>query len=117
MQSVIPLSDGSGLSLTVAKYYTPSGRSIHRGISEDEKVGGIEPDIKIEVAPDVAFKVLQQYNMIYAPGRRPSSAIKKEDQVADEVLNRAVEMLKAGKIFSGKEINKKEVDKENKVKK
>ncbi|HUT85402.1 MAG TPA: S41 family peptidase, partial [Elusimicrobiales bacterium] len=117
VQSVIPLSDGSGLSLTVAKYYTPLGRSIHRGTSDDDKIGGIEPDIKIEVSPNVAFKVLQQYNMVYTPGKKPSSAVKKEDQVADEILDRAVEMLKAGKIFSGREINKKEVDKESKVKK
>jgi carboxyl-terminal processing protease len=30
VQSVISLEDGSGLRLTTAKYYTPSGRSIHR---------------------------------------------------------------------------------------
>src|SRR3972149_2301890 len=29
VQTVIPLSDGSGLRLTTAKYYTPKGRSIH----------------------------------------------------------------------------------------
>ncbi len=28
VQSVIPLSDGSGLRLTTARYYTPSGTSI-----------------------------------------------------------------------------------------
>ena len=40
VQTVIPLSDGSGLRLTTAKYYTPKGRSIH-GI-------GIVPDIVVE---------------------------------------------------------------------
>ena len=35
VQSVIPLADGSGLRLTTAKYYTPSGRTFHR----DEKTG------------------------------------------------------------------------------
>lgn len=39
VQSVIPLSDGSALRLTTAKYYTPEGKSIH------EK--GIEPDIVV----------------------------------------------------------------------
>jgi carboxyl-terminal processing protease len=39
VQSVIPLSDNSGLRLTTAKYYTPDGESIH------EK--GITPDIVI----------------------------------------------------------------------
>ncbi len=40
VQSVIKLGDGSGLKLTVARYYTPSGVSIQ---SE-----GIHPDIEIE---------------------------------------------------------------------
>lgn len=40
VQSVIRLGDGSGLKLTVARYYTPSGTSIQ---SE-----GIHPDIEIE---------------------------------------------------------------------
>ncbi|HWT83337.1 MAG TPA: S41 family peptidase, partial [Candidatus Methylomirabilis sp.] len=42
VQTVIPLSDGSGLRLTTAKYFTPKGRSIH-GI-------GITPDIVVEPA-------------------------------------------------------------------
>lgn len=40
VQSVIKLGDGSGLKLTVARYYTPNGTSIQ---SE-----GIKPDIEIE---------------------------------------------------------------------
>jgi len=40
VQSVIPLPDGSGLRLTTAKYFTPSGRSIHGK--------GITPDIYVE---------------------------------------------------------------------
>src|SRR5205807_5915293 len=30
VQSVMPLSDGTGLAITTAFYYTPSGRSIQR---------------------------------------------------------------------------------------
>ncbi len=45
VQTILPLSDGSGLRLTTARYYTPSGRSI--------QLSGIEPDIKLEfVAPE-----------------------------------------------------------------
>ena len=40
VQSVIKLGDGSGLKLTVARYYTPSGISI--------QAEGIKPDIEIE---------------------------------------------------------------------
>ncbi len=45
VQTILPLSDGSGLRLTTAKYYTPSGRSI--------QASGITPDIEIEFIPPV----------------------------------------------------------------
>jgi len=40
VQSIIPLSDGAGLKMTTAHYYTPSGRSI--------QVTGITPDVMVE---------------------------------------------------------------------
>lgn len=40
VQTIIPLSDNSGLRLTTAKYFTPSGRSI--------QAKGITPDIVVE---------------------------------------------------------------------
>ncbi len=43
VQTILPLSDGSGLRLTTARYYTPSGRSI--------QLSGISPDIEIEYIP------------------------------------------------------------------
>ncbi len=42
VQTIMPLSDGSALRLTTARYYTPSGRVIQEN--------GIEPDIIIERA-------------------------------------------------------------------
>lgn len=39
VQTVVDLDDGSGLKITVARYYTPSRRSIHGE--------GIEPDVEI----------------------------------------------------------------------
>lgn len=43
VQTILPLSDGSGLRLTTARYYTPSGRSI--------QLSGISPDIEVEYIP------------------------------------------------------------------
>jgi carboxyl-terminal processing protease len=40
VQTVIELDDGSALKLTIARYYTPSGRSIQEH--------GITPDISVE---------------------------------------------------------------------
>ena len=45
VQTILPLSDGSGLRLTTARYYTPSGKSIQSS--------GITPDIEITfIAPE-----------------------------------------------------------------
>jgi carboxyl-terminal processing protease len=43
VQTIIPLSDGSGLRLTTAVYYTPNGRSI--------QASGISPDIDLKFIP------------------------------------------------------------------
>lgn len=45
VQSVIPLSDGTAIKLTVAKYFTPNGNDIHEI--------GIEPDYVVELADGV----------------------------------------------------------------
>lgn len=41
VQSVLPFSDGSGMSMTVSEYYTPDGISIH-GV-------GVEPDYEVDL--------------------------------------------------------------------
>jgi len=43
VQTIIPLSDGSAIKLTVALYYTPKGRSI--------QAEGVEPDLNIPFEP------------------------------------------------------------------
>jgi|CXWL01.1.fsa_nt_gi carboxyl-terminal processing protease len=93
VQSLIPLPDGSGLRLTVARYYTPSGRSIHR--DEKNKTGGIVPDIAVPVTQDAEVKLYAQWELIYAKDKKPRSAVKAEEMVRDVVLDRAVELLKA----------------------
>ncbi len=119
VQSVIPLADGSGLRLTTAKYYTPSGRTFHR----DEKTGkgGITPDIVIDVPREVEIKLQAQDEEIFnaklksttAPSTTASDKDKekdkekdkdkdkdKKDELAkDEVLDRAIELLKSRAIL------------------
>lgn len=49
VQTILPLGDDTALRLTTARYYTPSGRSIHEH--------GIDPDVVIEpIKPDPAVK-------------------------------------------------------------
>jgi carboxyl-terminal processing protease len=71
VQTVVPLGDDSGLKLTVARYYTPSGRSI--------QVQGIEPDVVIEaVDPKVLARLMQ---------RRRSSEADLEGHFQNEVIS------------------------------
>ena len=44
VQQIIPLPNGTGLNLTIAKYLTPKGTDINKK--------GIEPDIKVELTID-----------------------------------------------------------------
>lgn len=44
VQVVIPMNENDALKLTIAKYYTPSGRSIDGT--------GIEPDVKVDMDPE-----------------------------------------------------------------
>lgn len=108
VQSVIPLGDGSALRLTVARYYTPAGRSIHR--DEKSKTGGITPDIVVPVTPETEAKLYAQWDLVYAKDKKPRSAVKPEDMVKDEVLERAAELLKARDVLGALKREDKPVD-------
>jgi len=56
VQALYTLSDGSGLRLTSAVYYTPSGRSI--------QASGIEPDIKVDFIPPKNEEGEKKYHML-----------------------------------------------------
>jgi len=49
VQSVRGLADGSGMTVTIAKYLTPSGRDIHKH--------GIDPDVRAKLTPAEAQKL------------------------------------------------------------
>ncbi|MBI4589463.1 MAG: S41 family peptidase [Candidatus Rokubacteria bacterium] len=85
VQTIIPLSDGSGLRLTTAKYFTPKGRSIHGK--------GITPDIVVEPPKVVAAAQPSEAAKPPAPSS-PEDELKKDVQV-----QRAVDILKAMRIL------------------
>jgi carboxyl-terminal processing protease len=103
VQSMIPLSDKSALRLTIAKYYTPSGKSIMHDANNEH--GGIYPDIEVKVPLETEKKLIQQGDEIYFPGKdgkdekSEKSEAKKKEMTPDEVLNRAVELLKAREVL------------------
>ena len=98
VQSVIPLEKNCALRLTIARYYTPKGRSIHR--DEKKKTGGISPDVAVSIPREVQEKLFAQWETIYEPGKKPRSAVKNDETVRDELLERAAALLKSGEAVS-----------------
>ena len=110
VQSMIPLSDKSALRLTIAKYYTPSGRLIQRNVKND--TGGIPPDIEVKISPETEKKLVLQSDEILYPVKAdkkntktadgvigPTARSKQAEAVRDEVLDRALELLKAREVL------------------
>ncbi len=111
VQTVIPLSDGSGLRLTTAKYFTPKGRSIHGT--------GLMPDIIVEAPRPTLAKAQggqgekegeagkerpegRQEKKISEQEGDPNLQIGKRegpDPNTDVQLKRAIEILKASRIL------------------
>lgn len=115
VQTILPLSDGSGLRLTTAKYYTPKGRSIQST--------GITPDIIVKLqSPPVAKAGGKESRESEAKAPRPegSKAAPADGQSGTEAppksngtpsdfgdlpleedsqLQKAVELLKTWRIF------------------
>lgn len=66
VQNIMPLTDGSAIKFTIAKYYTPNGTDIHKK--------GIKPDVKVKMS-DAQWKKAQT------------------DEKADKQLKKAIELL------------------------
>jgi len=84
VQTIIPLSDGSGLRLTTAKYFTPKGREIQGK--------GITPDVVVE-EPKTPQAEDEQGKPI-PPRNRRQIALPGDDLSEDLQLQKAVDFLK-----------------------
>jgi carboxyl-terminal processing protease len=94
VQTIIPLSDGSGLRLTTAKYYTPQGREINGK--------GITPDVIVEepkAAPEQEEEGKQG-----APRSRRHIPMPGDDPAEDPQLLKAIEFLKVQVKKGGKAV-------------
>lgn len=106
VQTIFSLKDGSGLRLTTARYYTPSGRSI--------QAKGIVPDIIVKPAAAVeekavppklpAEKDLERHLIDVKEKEKEKEKEKpkveaKEKKPPDTQLERALELLKSWEIF------------------
>lgn len=116
VQTVVPLSDGSGLRLTTARYYTPKGKSIQST--------GIAPDIAVKLPISKTAKEGKKEKTILREKdlerhlkndtikEEPAQQIEEEalpvigdekSEKEDIQLQKAIELLKTWKIF--KELN------------
>jgi len=103
VQSVIPLSDGSGLRLTTARYYTPSGTSIQSK--------GIVPDIAVKIEAKNGAKehaVVREKDLDRhlkndkgeeKKPAEPETAPLEVSEKDDIQLQRAIDLLKTWKVF------------------
>jgi carboxyl-terminal processing protease len=110
VQSIIPMSDGSALRLTTARYLTPNGHSIN-GV-------GIEPDIEIKISRKEAAHLMAQrgtsgfdvpdQDKDAGDGDAPSDAKDaeaKDKKIDDPQLQRAIQLLQGYDIFKSLEQN------------
>lgn len=104
VQTIFPLKDGSALRLTTSKYFTPKGRSIHGS--------GIVPDVEIPLEKP-AVKAEEQDKT--QRGEEVFEQLEKKDGAAqpdakkpewDNQLHRALDLLKALKVYQGREKHK-----------
>jgi carboxyl-terminal processing protease len=118
VQTIFPLKDGSGLRLTTARYFTPSGRSIQaKGIVPDIIVKPLQPEEQKEalVPKHPLEKDLERHLMDVEKGppkekEKPRKEEPKKEEAknkeevkekkpADNQLDRALDLLKTWEVF------------------
>lgn len=116
VQTVVELDDGSGLKLTVARYFTPSGRSIQaQGITPDIVVPAEAPKVE-EKKPSVSEGMLPGHLEVsrerVLPKEKPAEVLAKDYQVGV-----ALDYLKSWDVFQGETKPGEEVMEEKKIEK
>jgi len=83
VQSVLPLSDGAGLAITTAFYYTPSGRSIQRPIPNSALSGIFGADTQ---AKTIVYKTDSGRTVTGGGGIRPDMEVAEAGHTRLEVV-------------------------------
>jgi carboxyl-terminal processing protease len=112
VQTIIPLDDNSGLKLTTARYFTPSGRSIQaKGISPDILVKGrplrkgeaVEKEPRIIREKDLERHMEEEKGGLKEPAPEIPAEAKKtpqDEEKDDPQLASALHLLKGWQVFS-----------------
>ncbi|RUM30128.1 MAG: S41 family peptidase [Aquifex sp.] len=92
VQNLIPLEDGSAIKLTIAYYYTPKGRLIHKK--------GIKPDVEVKMDEKTWNKLFETIRKLRFEGRTEKVILLPDIDVqlrkAIEILQRKQELKKVG---------------------
>ena len=123
VQTILPINDGAKLRLTTAKYYTPSGRMIHRDLdAKPDGPWGIQPDIEVKTTYEQELGLLKHWqaqrielenknNGPEPPKPEPTAPPKpeptappaggddKKEAFVDHTLNTAINALKAVMVY------------------
>jgi len=102
VQTIFPMKDGSGLRLTTARYFTPSGRSIQaKGIIPDVIVKPAAPEEEKVVPPSKppSEKDLERHLIDNKEKEKTKKEEVKERKPSDPQLERALDLLKSWEIF------------------
>jgi carboxyl-terminal processing protease len=86
VQAIFKLKNGEALRLTTARYYTPSGVSIH------EK--GIAPQVEVVMTADEDFKLSQQREQPEVTNAKEFKSLFGFDPIPDRQLQAAIDVLK-----------------------
>ncbi len=86
VQNIIPLDDGSAIKLTIAYYYTPSGKLIHKE--------GISPDINVTLSEEEEEKLQEEIKKRKLNGKTTEVILLPE---LDPQLRKAIELIKSAK--------------------
>jgi carboxyl-terminal processing protease len=102
VQTVLPLSDGSGLRLTTSKYFTPLGKIIHeKGVTPDIVV----PEEKLEPEEEAnkQSKPQEVFEELEKKGKsdKAKESEKAFDYKGDNQLMQAINVLKVAKFYEG----------------
>jgi carboxyl-terminal processing protease len=94
VQTVFKLSNGEGMRLTTARYYTPSGVSIH------EK--GIAPNVEVVMTPDEDNKLARQRSRSDITDPTEFKTRFGFEPIPDRQLQAALDVLKGVRLFTAR---------------
>lgn len=109
VQSIFPLSQGTGMALTTAFYFTPKGRLIQRVLTEGQLAtrgeGGLRPDIEVQREVPTRLRAFLDLSAVFTTFAtefvKSTPGITGSFEVSNELLDRFQAFLAARNVSPG----------------